>query len=82
MASKKAEMDAAPAAPEVAPEAAAPEAPAPVPALRIVGPEKGFRRAGRSFELSPTTIPLSELTEKQIEALRGERKLAVMDVTI
>lgn len=53
-----------------------------VKALRVVARTPGFRRAGRAFGVEPTDIPLSDLSEKQIEALRKERELVVMDVDI
>ncbi|PRZ48345.1 hypothetical protein [Tritonibacter scottomollicae] len=43
--------------------------------LRVVGPEKGFRRAGRKFGSKPVDIPLDELSEEQELALKGERRL-------
>lgn len=43
----------------------------------VKGPEKGRWRAGRHFTMEPTSIPLSDLTEVQIEALCGDPLLTV-----
>ncbi|TNJ40492.1 hypothetical protein [Phaeobacter sp. B1627] len=43
--------------------------------LRVVGPEKGFRRAGRKFGADPVDIPLDELSADQELALKRERRL-------
>lgn len=53
-----------------------------VKALRVVARTPGFRRAGRAFGVEPTDIPLSDLSKQQVEALRKERELIVMDVDI
>lgn len=43
--------------------------------LRVLGPEKGFRRAGRKFGSKPVDIPLDELSKEQELALKGEHRL-------
>lgn len=60
----------------VAPVPTEPE-PEPMPAITVIGPKGGFRRAGREFGPEPVTIPLDELTGDQIKALRDEPMLAV-----
>lgn len=40
-------------------------------AYRIVGPKGGFWRIKRKFTLEPTTIPLSDLSDEEIEELKG-----------
>lgn len=41
---------------------------------------QGFRRAGREFGPDGTRIALSELTGSELEALRNEAQLVVVDV--
>lgn len=43
--------------------------------LVVVGPKKGFRRAGYHFGPEPTVIPLTDLTEDQFMALTTETML-------
>lgn len=51
--------------------------------LRIVArSDKGFRRCGRAFSAEGTTLALSELTEDEVEALKGEAQLVVVEVDI
>ena len=51
--------------------------------LRVVArPQGGFRRAGYHFSAEGVTLPLSELTDDQVEQLRGEPQLVVVDVDI
>ena len=40
----------------------------------------GFRRAGREWGPDPVKVPLSELTDDQVQALRDEPGLLVVDV--
>lgn len=54
----------------------------PVPALRVVGPKGGFRRAGRTFGPDPIDIALADLTETQVTALTAEKKLVVAEVEL
>lgn len=50
--------------------------------LKIVSRPASFYRAGRQFTSEPTTIPLSQLTPDQVEALKGEPNLVVTEVDI
>jgi len=43
--------------------------------LVVVGPSRGFWRAGRRFGPEPTVIPLADLTEDQIGAILREPAL-------
>ncbi|WP_323780143.1 hypothetical protein [Thalassovita sp.] len=47
----------------------------PVPVLRVIGPAKGFRRAGRSFGAETVDIPLADLSAAEISALEDEPNL-------
>lgn len=51
--------------------------PAPGAALTITGPKRGRWRAGRHFGPQPVTIPLADLTEAEIAALRADPALTV-----
>ncbi len=53
-----------------------------VKALRVTGPEGGFRRAGHRFGPEPTDLAIASLTEAQIAALKAEPSLAVSEVEI
>jgi hypothetical protein len=56
-----------------------------IPALRVrsCSPLGTFRRGGEAFTQDARTIPLADLTEAQIKAIRGEtRMLVVEDVEI
>lgn len=50
--------------------------------LKVVARAASFRRAGRVFGAEPTIVPLSGLTDDQVEQLRGEPMLVVQDVEI
>jgi hypothetical protein len=51
--------------------------------LRITSrSEKGFRRCGRAFGPDGTVVPLSELTEEEVDTLKAERQLVVVEVDI
>lgn len=51
--------------------------------LRIVSrADQGIRRAGRWFGPEGQTVPLSELSEEEVEALKGERGLVVVEIDI
>ena len=51
--------------------------------LRVVSrSEQGFRRCGRSFGVEPTVIPLSELSDDELEMLKGERNLVAIEVDL
>ena len=43
----------------------------------VKGPEKGRWRAGRHFTMEPTSIPLTDLTEAELEKLCGDPLLSV-----
>ena len=45
--------------------------------VTVVGPAKGFRRAGMAFGKEPTVIPAEELTVRQMMALEIEPELVV-----
>ncbi len=48
-------------------------------ALKIVSRPESFRRAGYAFTGAATTIPLADLTDDQVAALRAEPQLVVVD---
>lgn len=48
--------------------------------LSVVGPEEGFRRGGRVFNRDKIEIPIDELTQAQIDAIKKEPKLVVSEV--
>ncbi|NEX47606.1 hypothetical protein [Pseudotabrizicola algicola] len=48
-----------------------------VQVVRVVGPEKGRRRADRRFGPEPTDIPLADLSEDDLQALRRDPALIV-----
>lgn len=48
--------------------------------VMVKGPEKGRWRAGRHFTMEPTSIPLVDLTEAELEKLCGDPLLTVMVV--
>lgn len=43
----------------------------------VKGPEKGRWRAGRHFTMEPTSIPLADLTDAELEKLCGDPLLTV-----
>ena len=43
-------------------------------------PEHGIRRAGRHFGPDPVTLLIADLDEDEIDAIRGERDLVVVEV--
>ncbi|MBI1214547.1 MAG: hypothetical protein GC185_01855 [Alphaproteobacteria bacterium] len=50
-------------------------------ALKIKATRNGYRRAGYGFSIDEErTIPFSELTDEQIEALKADKKLIVIKV--
>ncbi|MGQ3072570.1 MAG: HI1506-related protein [Ferrovibrionaceae bacterium] len=51
-------------------------------ALKIVSRPDSFRRAGHEFTSEPKTILLTDLTADQVQALRDEPKLVVVDIDI
>lgn len=50
--------------------------------LKVASAVEGFRRAGRAWGREPQVVPLSELTADQVEALKAEPNLVVVDVDI
>ncbi|MDK3072765.1 hypothetical protein QO034_06555 [Sedimentitalea sp. JM2-8] len=48
-----------------------------VKAIVVVGPRQGRRRAGRRFTPEPVTIPLEELSLRELAALRADPLLNV-----
>lgn len=50
--------------------------------LKVIARAAHFRRAGFAFTGEPTVIPLSELTEEQVEQLKAEPLLVVQEVDI
>lgn len=51
-----------------------------VPALRVTGPKKGFRRAGRTFGPEPVDIPLADLDDAALAALEAEPNLVTQRI--
>lgn len=49
------------------------------PSLIITGPKRGRWRAGRHFGPQPVTIPLTDLTDADIAALRADPALTVTE---
>lgn len=56
------------------------KASAKVPVLRVTGPKKGFRRAGRTFTAEAVDIPLADLNEKALAALEAEPNLVTQRI--
>lgn len=51
--------------------------------LKVVSrPAAGFRRAGMHFSAEGTTVPLSDLTQEQVDLLKAEPQLVVVEVDI
>lgn len=53
-----------------------------IPGLEVTSIQPGFRRAGRAWSTSATFVPLTELTEEQIEMLKSEPVLIVKQVEV
>ncbi|ADE10472.1 hypothetical protein [Sideroxydans lithotrophicus] len=53
-----------------------------VPALSVISSVEGFRRGGRAWGKSVSTVKLSELSEGQIEQIKGESMLEVEEVEV
>lgn len=55
--------------------------PAGIPALKVrsLSPLGTFRRGGEAFTHEARTIPLADLTETQIKAIRGETRMLLVD---
>ena len=54
----------------------------PIPALRVISSQEGFRRAGYAFGREPVDIPLDDLNDEQVQLLKTEAKLAVVEVEL
>lgn len=50
--------------------------------LKVIARRESFRRAGLTFSGEARTIPLAELTDEQVELLKGEPLLVVQEVDI
>lgn len=50
--------------------------------IQVIARPATFRRAGYAFSAEPTVIPLSDLTDDQLELLRNEPQLVCQDVDI
>jgi len=55
---------------------------APIKALKVISRRDSFRRAGFEFTGEAKTLPLDELTDDQVEALKTEPLLVVNEVEI
>ncbi len=55
-----------------------PDAPQPEAVVRVIGPALGRWRIARKFGPEATEIPLAELTEDQIAALKADPLLTVV----
>ncbi len=53
-----------------------------IEALRVQGPTKGFRRAGRDFGPTPVFIQLADLSEAELAALENEPRLMASRVMV
>lgn len=53
-----------------------------IEALRVQGPNKGFRRAGRDFGPTPVFIQLADLSEDELAALENEPRLMASRVLV
>jgi hypothetical protein len=49
--------------------------------LRVITKRDGFRRAGREWA-GTTTVPLSDLSDEQVEAIKAETMFVVDEVDI
>lgn len=58
-------------------EPKAKKADAPEPTVVVTGPEKGRWRCGRQFTREPSSIPMSDLKEGELEKLQADPELAV-----
>lgn len=52
------------------------------PALRITSKQPGFRRAGMAFGTDPVDVPLEDLSDEQVEQIKGESMLVCVEVEI
>jgi hypothetical protein len=51
-------------------------------AVKVTGPKKGRRRAGRNFGREPVLIPIDELSEEEVAALDADPALTVTVVPV
>lgn len=56
--------------------------PVTVPGVRVVSRPASFRRAGYEFTGEPKEIPLTDLSDEQLQLLWGEKNLVVVDCQI
>lgn len=68
------------AAPKEAKAKKADKAETPEPTVVVTGPEKGRWRIGRKFTREPSSIPLGELQEGELEKLQADPELFVQIV--
>jgi hypothetical protein len=54
----------------------------PVPAIQVVCATPGFRRGGQAWGPEPRVLPVSQFTEEQLEQIRAEPRLVVLDTVI
>lgn len=50
--------------------------------LKVVARPASFRRGGFTFTADARTIPLDQLTEEQVESIKGDSNLVVQEVDI
>ena len=50
--------------------------------VSVVGENKSFYRAGHRWTQAPQTLPMNDLTEDQLQALRAEPILKVTDTEL
>lgn len=53
-----------------------------VPALSVIASRAGFRRGGFAWGKEATVVKLSELSDEQIELIKGEGLLSVTEVEV
>lgn len=46
-------------------------------AVSVIAQTEGFRRAGRVWSKAPTIVPIEDLSDDDLQALRREPKLSV-----
>jgi hypothetical protein len=51
-------------------------------ALHVVAKTPSFWRCGRQFGPTPTVIPISELTDEELERLKAETMLVAVEVEV
>lgn len=53
-----------------------------VAALKVVSTIEGFRRGGLAWSTAVTVVKVSDLSEEQLEQIKGESRLIVVEVEI